>query len=227
MQNRVEMLLFLPLLVVLALVTHAQTIDAGINRDVWVFRDNVYYPIVIVGIDFDGKPGDCSGRPLRCRIPDGMDDWMTKMRVMVVNRSPMSMTCVRVQIQIPRVASEPGRVRVEEYLATIGVIPQEALLPVNSSEPIQVDQQPPIEISPGSTEYVPFAHFVRDGVGLLPRPPVPAQLRLTVLPWDVFFKDGARWKAGSGYVRPDPDKPGWWVRIFSDPKQTPWPSNSN
>ena len=30
----------------------------------------------------------------------------------------------------------------------------------------------------------------------------------------------------SGYVRPDPDKPGTWLSIFSDPKQTPWTANN-
>jgi hypothetical protein len=50
----------------------AQTIDAGVDRDVWVGRGKIYYAIAIVGIDFDGKPGDCNGRPLQCGIPDNL-----------------------------------------------------------------------------------------------------------------------------------------------------------
>jgi hypothetical protein len=69
----------------------AQTIDAGVDRDLWVGRGNLYYSSAIVGIDFYGKPGDCSGIPLQCRIPDNLGDgWMTKMQVKVKNRSPMT-----------------------------------------------------------------------------------------------------------------------------------------
>ena len=91
---------------------------------------------------------------------------------------------------------------------------------------MQVDQQPPVQLGPGYEEHVPFAHFRREGGGSSPRPPTPAELRMTVYPWDVFFKDGARWLAPSGYARPDPNRPGTWVPISSDPKQTPWTANS-
>jgi hypothetical protein len=54
---------------------------------------------------------------------------MTKMQVKVKNRSPMTVTCVRVRLQIPRVSTESGKmgVFIENYLATIRVIPEEAL----------------------------------------------------------------------------------------------------
>lgn len=80
MRSYFRMLLFVPLLAISAWTVHAQTINEGVDRAVWVGRGNLHYPIAIVGIDFDGKPGDCSGRPLRCRIPDNLgDDWMTKI----------------------------------------------------------------------------------------------------------------------------------------------------
>jgi hypothetical protein len=220
-----RVLLFVLLLVFSARTAPAQTIDAGVDRLVWVGRGNVYYPIAVVGIDFDGKPGDCIGKPLGCGIPDDMgDNWMSKMRVNVENRSPMTVTCVRVRLQIPRVSKESGKtvVLIDNYLATIGVIPEKALR-LSADRVLQVDQEPPIELRTGNTEYVPFAHFSRDGSAISPR--FPTQLRIMVYPWDVFFEDGARWLAGSGYVRPDPDKPGTWVPIFSDPKQTPWTAN--
>jgi hypothetical protein len=197
---------------------------------VWVGRDNLYYPIAIVGIDFDGKPSDCSAKPLRCRIPDDLGDWMTRMRVKVENRSPMTVTCMRVRLQIPRVSHESGKtdVFIDTYLATIGVIPEKALVCANGV--LQVDQQPPIKLPPGNTQYLPFAHFLREAGGVSPHPPTPAELRVMVYlvyPWDVFFEDGARWLAGSGYVRPDPNMPSMWVPIFSDSRQTPWTASHN
>jgi hypothetical protein len=77
-----------------------------------------------------------------------------------------------------------------------------------------------------NAEYVPFVHLRREGGGFPSRPPSLAELRTMVYPWDVYSEDGARLLAPSGYVRLDPDKPGTWVRIFSEPKQTPWTANS-
>jgi hypothetical protein len=227
-RSHFRMLPFVLVLVVSVLTARAQTIDAEVDRTVWVGRGNVYYPVAIVGIDFDGKPGDRTGRPLQCRIPANLgNDWMTKMQVKVENRSPMTVTCVRVRLQIPRVSTEPGKtdVFIDNYLATIGMIPEEALK-VSAGRVLQVDQQPLIEFRPGDAEYVPFAHFRREEGGSSSRPPTSAGLKVVVYPWDVFFEDGARWLAPSGYVRPNPDKPGTWVRVFSDPKQTPWTTNS-
>jgi hypothetical protein len=138
----------------------------------------------------------------------------------------MPIACVR--LQISRVSTESGKtgVFIDSYLATIGVIPEEALKTI-SGKVLQVDQQSPIELRPGNAAYVPFAHFRMEGGGAFsPRPPTPAVLRMTVYSWDVFFEDGARWLAPLGYARPDPDKRSTWARIFSDPKQTPWTTNS-
>jgi len=224
MRSYFRMLLFVLLLA--AWASHAQTVGPAVDRVVWVGRGNIYNPIAVVGIDFDGKPGDCSGSPLRCRIPvDLGEDWMTKMRVKVENRSPVTMTCVRVRLEIPRVLKESEETAFDVYMGTIGVIPEKALR-VSAERVLQVDQQPSIELRSENTEYVTFAHFLREAGGISRRPTTPAQLRIVVYPWDVFFEDGARWLAPSGYVRPDPDKPGTWVSIFSDPKQTPWTANS-
>jgi hypothetical protein len=226
MRSYFRLLLFVLHLATCAWASHAQTIGPATDRVVRVGRDNIYYPIAIVGIDFDGKPGDCSGRPLRCGIPvDLGDDWMTKMRVKVENRSPVTMTCVRVRLQISRVLKESGETAFDVYAGTIGVIPEKALR-VSANRAIPVDQQPPIELRSGSTEYVPFAHFLREAGGISRRSATPEQSRIVVDPWDVFFKDGARWLAPLGYVRPDPDKLGTWLSIFSDPKQTPWTANN-
>jgi hypothetical protein len=226
MRSHFRVLLFVLLLATCEWASHAQTIGPATDRVVRVGRDNIYYPIAIVGIDFDGKPGDCSGRPLRCRIPvDLGDDWMTKMRVKVENRSPVTMTCVRVRLQIPRVLKESGETAFDVYTGTIGVIPEKALR-VSADRVLSVDQQPPMELRSGSTEYVPFAHFLREAGGISRRLATPEQSRIVVDAWDVFFEDGARWLAPSGYVRPDPDKPGTWLSIFSDPKQTPWTANN-
>jgi hypothetical protein len=226
MRGYFQELLFVLLLAACAWTSHAQTIGPAADRVVWVGRGNIYDPTAIVGIDFDGKPGDCSGRPLRCRIPADLgDDWMTKMRVKVENRSPVTMTCVRVRLQIPRVLRQSGETAFDLYMGTIGVIPEKALR-VSSDRVLPVDQQPLIELRSGSTEYVPFAHSLREAEGISRRLATPEQLRIVVDPWDVFFEDGARWLAPSGYLRPDPDKPGTWVSIFSDPKQTPWTAKS-
>jgi len=227
MCSHFQMLLFV-LLMVGARAAGAQTIDAGVDRVVWVGRGNLCYPIAIAGIDFDGKPGDCRGRPMQCRIPDNLgDDWMTKMQVSVVNRSPMAIKCVRVRITIPKISTESGKTGVfyDDYLATIGVIPENALQ-VSADRVLAVAQQPAIELKSGDEGVVPFAHVVRNGNGFSPSAATSAKFTIMVYPWDVFFKDGAHWLAPSGYVRPDPDKPGAWVRIFSDPKQTPWTANS-
>lgn len=165
MRSHLRVLLFVPLLVISAWASHAQTNEAAGDRVVWVGRGNLYYPISIVGIDFDGKPGDCNGRPLRCRIPvDLGDDWITKMRVKVENRSPVTVTCVRVRLQIPRVLKEAGETPFDVYMGTIGVIPEKALR-VSADRVLPVDQQPPMELRSGSTEYVPFAHFLREAGG--------------------------------------------------------------
>lgn len=228
MRSHFRTLLFVLLLVVSASTACAQIIDAGVARVVWVGPDNMFYPVGIVGIYFNGQPGHCIGRPLRCSIPDNLgDDWMTKMQVSVVNRSPMAVTCVRLRMQVPKVSTESRNTGVvyDNYLATIGVIPENALR-VSADRVPPVDQQPAIELKSGGKGVVPFAHVVRTGGGFSPSASTSANLTIMVYPWDVFFKDGAHWLAPSGYVRRDPNKLGTWVRLFSDPTQTPWTANS-
>jgi hypothetical protein len=55
---------------------------------------------------------------------------MTKMQVKVENGSPMTATRVGVRLQISRVSTESGKtgVFIDSYLATIGVIPEEAFI---------------------------------------------------------------------------------------------------
>jgi hypothetical protein len=176
-------------------------------------RDNIFNPIVIVGIQFNGKPAECFGpRLAQCSIPAELgDNWMKYISAIVLNRSKKVLTCVRVRITLQQPSSSPPRDRFTSFEATSGVVPDNALYTINGQK-LNIVQQRPIQLGPGQTTEVSF-DVVHTESGFSPRLPDPAHMQPLIDPWDAFFSDGTRWLGPSGYLRPDPQTPGKYNKI--------------